>query len=104
MYLQAACGARRNMPFKYTAAARNIYNQLKQRSLVYDANRIMPVPGDIVAWWRVSMSSGLGHIAIVHHYKDGFLYTLEGNKAANVAGFAYVKTRLDKVLGYGRIN
>lgn len=103
-FLQAAGGDKRNMPFKYTAGARNIYNQLKQKALTYDANTIMPMPGDIVTWWRVSMSSGFGHIAIVHHYKDGFLYTLEGNKAANVAGFSYVKTRIDKLLGYGRIN
>ena len=102
-FLQAAGGDKRNMPFRYTAGARNIYNQPKQKSLIYDANRILPLPGDIVTWWRVSMSSGFGHIAIVHHYKDGFLYTLEGNKAANVAGFSYVKTRMDKLLGYGRI-
>jgi hypothetical protein len=102
-FLQAAGGDKKKMPFKYSAGARNIYNQLRQKALVYDANRIMPMPGDIVTWWRVSMSSGFGHIAIVHHYKDGFLYTLEGNKAANVAGFSYVKTRMDKLLGYGRI-
>lgn len=61
------------------------------------------MPGDIVTLWRVSMFSGFGHIAIVHHFKDGFLYTLEGNKATNVAGFSYVKTRIDKLFGYGRI-
>jgi hypothetical protein len=102
-FLQAAGGDKKNMPFKYTAGARNIYNQLKQKGFIYDANRTLPLPGDIVTWWRVSMSSGFGHIAIVHHYKDGFLYTLEGNKAANVAGFSYVKTRMDKLLGYGRV-
>ena len=101
-FLQAAGGDKRNMPFRYTAGARNIHNQLKQRSLIYDAHQVLPQPGDIVTWWRVSLSSGLGHIAIVHHYQDGFLYTLEGNKAANVAGFSYVKTRMEKLLGYGR--
>ena len=102
-FLQAAGGDKKNMPFKYTAGARNIYNQLKQKGFIYDASTTQPLPGDIVTWWRVSMSSGFGHIAIVHHYKDGFLYTLEGNKAANVAGFSYIKTRMDKLLGYGRI-
>ncbi|HKZ66365.1 MAG TPA: peptidoglycan-binding protein [Chitinophagaceae bacterium] len=102
-FLQAAGGDKKNMPFKYSAGARNIYNQLKQKGVVYDATKTQPLPGDIVTWWRVSMASGFGHIAIVHHYKDGFLYTLEGNKAANVAGFSYVKTRMDKLLGYGRI-
>ncbi len=102
-FLQAAGGNKKNMPFKYSAGARNIYNQLKQKGFVYDANTRVPLPGDIVTWWRVSISSGFGHIAIVHHYKDGFLYTLEGNKAANVAGFSYVKTRMDRLLGYGRV-
>ena len=102
-FLQAAGGDKKEMPFKYSAGARNIYNQLKQKGLVYDANQSVPLPGDIVAWWRVSMSSGFGHIGIVHHYKDGFLYTIEGNKAANVAGFSYVKTRMDRLLGYGRV-
>ena len=102
-FLQAAGGDKRNMPFKYTAGARNIYNQLKQKGLIYNAGNIQPLPGDIVTWWRVSMASGFGHIAITHHFKDGFLYTVEGNKAANVAGFTYVKTRMDKLLGYGRV-
>ena len=102
-FLQAAGGDKKNMPFKYTAGARKVYNQLKQKSFIYDANITQPLPGDIVTWWRVSMPSGFGHIAIVHHFKDGFLYTLEGNKAANVAGFSYVKTRMDKLLGYGRV-
>lgn len=101
-FLQAAGGNRKDMPFKYSAGARNIYNQLKKSGWVYDTSLSLPEPGDIVTWWRVSLASGFGHIGIVHHYSDGFLYTLEGNKAANVAGFSYVKTRLDKLLGYGR--
>ena len=102
-FLQAAGGDKKSMPFKYSAGARNIYNQLKQKGFIYDAVKTPPLPGDIVTWWRVSLSSGFGHIAIIHHYKDGFLYTLEGNKAANVAGFSYIKTRMDKLLGYGRV-
>ena len=102
-FLQAAGGDKKSMPFKYNAGARNIFNQLKKNNWIYDSTEVNPEPGDIVAWWRVSLSSGFGHIGIVHHYRDGFLYTLEGNKAANVAGFSYVKTRLDKVLGFGRL-
>lgn len=102
-FLQAAGGNKKDMPFKYSAGARNIYNQLKKSGLIYNADQGAPEPGDIVTWWRVSLASGFGHIGIIHHCKDGFLYTVEGNKAANVAGFSYVKTRLDKVLGYGRI-
>lgn len=104
-FLRASGGDKRAMPFKYSAGARNIYNQFKQKGWVFDgvdANRKIE-PGDIVAWWRTSLSSGNGHIGIVHHFKDGFIYTIEGNKAANVAGFSYVKTRMDKLLGYGRV-
>lgn len=104
-FLQASDGDRNKMSYNYTAGARNLYNQLKSKGLSFDSNNSnqIPQPGDIATWWRVSMTSGLGHIGIVHHYEDGFLYTIEGNKAANVAGFSYVKTRLDKLLGYGRV-
>jgi len=101
-FLQAVGGDKAAMPFKYTAGARNIYNQLKPKGKTLGANDT-PQPGDIVTWWRVSMPSGLGHTGIVHHCEDGFLYTIEGNKAANVAGFSYVKTRMDKLLGYSRV-
>jgi hypothetical protein len=103
-FLQAAGGDKDAMPFKYTAGARNVFNQFKQKGWTYDGRNDDPQPGDIVSWWRVSMPSGLGHIALVHHFEDGFLYTIEGNKAANVAGFSYVKTSMDKLLGYGRIH
>lgn len=104
-FLQASGGNKGNMPFKYNAGARNIFNQFKNKGLSFDGidPGKQPEPGDIVAWWRTSLQSGKGHIAIIHHCEDGFLYTIEGNKAANVAGFSYVKTRMDKFLGYGRI-
>ena len=102
-FFQAAGGSRRDMPFKYSAGARNIYNQLKKNGLVYNSSTSVPEAGDIVTWWRVSMTSGFGHIGIVHHCDQGYLYTIEGNKAANVAGFSYVKTRLDRLLGYARV-
>jgi hypothetical protein len=104
-FLRASGGDRRAMPFKYSAGARNIYNQFKQKNWVFDGVDTTKKiePGDIVAWWRTSLASGNGHIGIVHHFDDGFIYTIEGNKAANVAGFSYVKTRMDKLLGYGRV-
>ncbi|PSK93420.1 CHAP domain-containing protein [Taibaiella chishuiensis] len=104
-FLQAAGGDKSKMPFRYTAGARDLFNQLKNKGLaIKDSGpAYVPQPGDIVAWWRVSLASGLGHIAIVHHFEDGFLYTIEGNKAANVAGFDYVKTSMDKILGYARV-
>lgn len=102
-FLQAAEGDKAAMPFRYTAGARNIFNQFKNKGWLLNSDITNLQPGDLVCWWRVSMPSGLGHIALVHHFKDGFLYTIEGNKAANVAGFSYVKTRMEKVLGYGRV-
>jgi CHAP domain/Putative peptidoglycan binding domain len=104
-FLQAVNGDKSKMPFKYTAGARNIFNQFKNKGWHFTGGEsgFVPQPGDIVAWWRVSMPSGFGHIGIIHHFEDGFIYTLEGNKAANVAGFSYVKTRMDKILGYGRV-
>lgn len=104
-FLQAVGGDRRDMPFSYSAGARDVFNQLKNKgwSLTGESEK-QPKPGDVVCWWRTSMASGNGHIGIVHHCNDGFLYTIEGNKAANVAGFSYVKTRMDKLLGFARVN
>lgn len=103
-FLQAVDGQRNAVPFRYTAGAQDIFNQYKSKGWTYDGNshNVQLHPGDVVSWWRVSTSSGLGHIRIAHYYEDGFIYTIEGNNAANVAGFSYVKTRLDKLLGYGR--
>ncbi len=104
-FLQAVGGDRRDMPFNYSAGARDIFNQLKNKGWSFTGqSEKLPKPGDIVCWWRTSLASPNGHIGIVHHSKDGFLYTIEGNKAANVAGFSYVKTRMDKLLGFARVN
>ncbi|WP_262248786.1 N-acetylmuramidase domain-containing protein [Parapedobacter soli] len=104
-FLQAVGGDRREMPFHYSAGARDIFNQLKNKGWSYTGESSkQPTPGDIVCWWRTSLASGNGHIGLVHHCKDGFLYTIEGNKAANVAGFSYVKTRMDKLLGFARVS
>ena len=104
-FLQAVGGNRRDMPFNYSAGARDVFNQLKSKGWTFTAeSEKQPKPGDIVCWWRTSLASSNGHIGIVHHSKDGFLYAIEGNKAANVAGFSYVKTRMDKLLGFARVN
>lgn len=102
-FLQAAGGDKTRMPFNYTAGARNIFNQYKAKGWVIDNKTQNPEPGDIAAFWRVSLPSGYGHIGIVHHFADGFVHTIEGNKAAKVAGFTYTKTRMDKFLGFGRV-
>lgn len=104
-FLQAAGGDKNKMGFNYAAGARNIFDQLKKKGRTFSGTDgvLVPEPGDLVVWWRVSLPSYNGHIGIVHHVDDGFLYTIEGNKAANVAGFNYVKTRMDRFLGYARV-
>lgn len=104
-YMQAA-GSIENMPFKYTAGARDVLRQFKNKGYAYTLDvakpETTPQPGDVVVWWRIKLNGWQGHVGIVHHCKDGFLYTIEGNKAANVQGFTYVLTRLEKILGFGR--
>lgn len=104
-FLQAANGSKSAMGFNYTASARNVFDQLKKKGQTFSGitDNLTPEPGDLVVWWRVSLPSYHGHIGIVHHISDGFLYTIEGNKAANVAGFSYVQTRMDKLLGFARV-
>lgn len=104
-FLKAAGGDKKAMGFNYSAGARNIFDQLRKKGKTFSgtSDALSPQPGDLVVWWRVSLPSYNGHIGIVHHVDDGFLYTIEGNKAANVAGFSYVKTRMDRFLGYARV-
>jgi hypothetical protein len=98
-FLQAAGGDKKTMPFKYSAGAKNIFNQLKHKGLVYDANVVEPCPGDIVSWWRVDKTSGFSHIGIVHHFNDGFLYTIEVIRRQTSPGFHILKHEWINYLG-----
>jgi len=94
------------MPFEYSVGARDIRNQFRRSGWSYDASEAQPQPGDIVVWWRGTIDSWKGHIGLVHHYKDGILYTIEGNRGnfpAKVQSYNYVLSRMDKLLGFGRI-
>lgn len=102
-FFKAVGEDKNKMPFKYHAGARNIFNQYKAKGWIIDNATQEPLPGDIAAFWRISLQSGKGHIGIVHHCADGFVHTIEGNKASNVAGFTYTKTRMDRFLGFGRV-
>lgn len=44
-----------------------------------------------------------GHARLVHHADNGILTTLEGNKTNKVAGFDYVLSRMDQLLGFGEV-
>lgn len=92
------------MPFKYTLGARDILQQFKKRGWAREpGSGYLPQPGDIVVWWREQLGGSKGHVGLVHHMSDGFLYTIEGNKSPRVQGFKYVFSRMDKLLGFGRV-
>ena len=92
------------IPFEYTVGARNILREFKDNGWDKSPNSgYSPKPGDVVVWWRESLPSGKGHVGLVHQLRDGFLYTVEGNKSPMVRGFSYVFSRMDKLLGYGYV-
>lgn len=103
-YLQASGGDKNAMPFAYCPGARNLLGEFKAKGWASaPKSGYQPQPGDIVVWWRESLSSGYGHVGFVHQLKDGMLYTIEGNKSPNVQGFSYVFSRMDKLLGFGHV-
>lgn len=94
----------RTMPFKYTLSARELLHQLRNKSWSYQrSDNVPPQPGDIVIWWRNKRDSWQGHSGIVHHYLDGYLFTIEGNRTSKVEGFCYKLTSMRRLLGFGRI-
>ena len=104
-FLEAEVGKKVNMPFAYTAGARALRRQFSKKGWAFQANdTIRPEPGDLVFWWRVRATGWQGHVGFVHQLKDGMLYTIEGNKSPRVQGFSYVLTRMEKLLGFGRVN
>jgi hypothetical protein len=101
-YLQACKGDQDRMPFAYSASARVLLKQFRDRDLAQaPQSGYSPLPGDVVVWWRVRADGWQGHIGLVHHVQDGMLYTIEGNRASKVQGFPYVLSRMEKLLGFG---
>ena len=95
----------KDMPFKYSGGAQNILKQFQSKGWGYKPNEQEPKPGDIVVWKRGS-AEWMGHIGIVYEYKDGILYTIEGNRGkypSRVAKFSYVFSNMKSLLGFGRI-
>jgi len=92
------------IPFQYSVSARDLFNQLKSRSWSYNRESgITPEPGDIVVWWRGAPDGWQGHTGIVHHFSNGCLYTIEGNRTLKVEGFTYRLNTMRKLLGLGRV-
>lgn len=103
-YLQASGGNKATMRFPYNPGARSLLQEFKERDWAQPPQSgYQPQPGDIVVWWRVSLTGWLGHVGLVHQVQDGMLYTIEGNRSPRVQGFSYVATHMDKLLGYGHV-
>ena len=56
-----------------------------------------PMIGDVVVYWRESVSSWKGHVGMYVREAGGWIYTLGGNQSNQVGITAYPKSRL---LGY----
>lgn len=92
------------MPFPYTVGARQMLAQFKRQGWAHPPGvGYVPRPGDIVVWWRLRADHWTGHVGLVHQVRDGMLYTVEGNRRPRVAGFSYVLSRMDRLLGYGHV-
>jgi hypothetical protein len=100
-----ACGHDVNqMPFPYSAGARDLLSKFKKKGWAYEPQSgYEPQAGDVVFWWRVSLSGWQGHVGMIHQLKDGMLYTIEGNRSPKVQGFSYVFSRMEKLLGFGHV-
>jgi hypothetical protein len=103
-FMQASGGDKAAMPFAYNAGARTLLAEFKQLGWASaPGSGYVPVPGDVVVWWRVSLAGWQGHTGPVHSVADGMLYTIEGNRSPRVQDFSYVLSRTDKLLGYGHV-
>ncbi len=92
------------MPFKYNVSARELLNQLKGKKWSYNCeDGLTPEPGDIIFWWCGSPDGWQGHTGIVHHFQNGLLHTIEGNRNSKVAGFSYNLKTMKRLLGFVRV-
>ncbi|MBK8174449.1 MAG: CHAP domain-containing protein [Rhodospirillales bacterium] len=101
-YLHAPGG----IPFRYSLGARDIFHQFVSKNWAFQSANLIPQPGDIVVWWRDNPSGWQGHIGLVHNVANGCLTTVEANKGrfpASVSQFTYELSRMDRVLGFGRV-
>lgn len=103
-FLQASGGDLRKMPFRYSPSARSLLQQFRDKGWAASpVDGAEPRPGDLVFWWRVRADGWQGHVGLVHQTRDGILYTVEGNKSPRVQGFSYVLSRMERLLGFGRV-
>lgn len=94
-------------PFGYTLGARDLFRRCRQNGWQYDITQQPAAPGDVVAWTRPGPKGWEGHVGIVlEQTEGGHLYTIEGNRGAypsRVNRYAYVVSRMERLLGFARI-
>ena len=91
------------IPFNYTVGARDVLNKFRRKGWGYQLEEDnTPEPGDVVCWKREG-AAWMGHVGLVYQLIDGKLYTIEGNRSPRVQGFDYVLSRMEKLLGFGRV-
>ena len=77
-------------------------NTLNARSFLKLGEEVFtPRIGDVVVFWRESISSWKGHVAFFIKETNEYIYVLGGNQGNKVGINAYRKERL---LSYRRIN
>lgn len=93
-------------PYQPTAGARKTLARFKAKGWDFAASvNNPPAAGDIIVWYRGPRNGWMGHIGIVSDYRDGIVYTIEGNRGpypSKVSAFSYTLGQIDKLLGFGR--
>jgi hypothetical protein len=55
------------MSFPYSPGARDLMGKFKKKAWAYEPQSgYGPLPGDVVFWWRVSLSGWQGHVGLIH--------------------------------------
>ena len=90
--------------FRYSLSARAIHNEFKKYNRLVD----VPVPGDLIFFWRGSINSWMGHIGLVFAIDLDLnkLITIEGNKGkfpAKVDYYRYWLNDIPQLLGFGSV-
>lgn len=90
-----------DMPFKRSGGAKRLWKNI----LDVGSEPTVPAPGDVVCWDRGKRGSWQGHIGFVESFKDGVLYTVEGNVGSypsKVRRFMHDLSRQDRLEGFAR--
>lgn len=74
----ATHGLGRPLPLERSHGARQLWKRCGKAG----AFVAHPLPGDVVCWWRVSLTDWRGHVGLVSRVEDGghAFWSIEGNK------------------------